>query len=168
MSINLEEQISFIDDLLKLPHEQLRKTTFVFDPSSSDIVTKESLIEYLREKRFDYLLPDSLLTDGQKAMLIVSCNSCILLPGFNPQSVLYPALYTKIHIYKYHDISKSKFLDSHDIFIDTFENFENRLTFNDDSRNLTDEFLEKNQSEITKLFHPKNCLKNYLEVLKIL
>lgn len=161
-------QISFISELLKLPYEQLKWTTFIFDPTSSTLIDKENLVEYLSDKRFDYLLPDSLLTDRQKAMLLKISQNSIILPSSEDYNTLHPSLYTKSHIYLYGVKDKKPFYKKNDIYVDTFENFVNSLTFNPDSHNLMDELLNKNQENVTKLFHPDITLKNYLEILKVL
>ncbi len=172
LGIDLELQKSFLDDILKLSVDKLRKSTFILDTSSSSIVDKELLFEYLTDKDFDYLLSDSLLSDRQKAMLILLSNSTIILSTKDPYNSLYPSLYVKNHIYRYIESSFNSSVDKifvdHDIFIDSFENFENTLTYNSDSHHLFEEMLNKNQEEIKKLFHPKLCLKNYLNILEIL
>jgi hypothetical protein len=161
-------QISFISQLLKLPYEQLKRTTFIFDPTSSTLIDKENLVEFLSDKRFDYLLPDSLLTDMQKAMLLKISQNSIILPSSDDYNTLYPSMYTKSHIYLYGVKRDKNYYKNNDIFVDTFENFENSLTFNPDSHNLIGELLNKNQESVTKMFHPDVTLKNYLEILKIL
>lgn len=158
----------FIEDLLRLPHQQLKQTTFIFDPGASTLIDKEILIEYLGDKRFDYLLPDSLLNDKQKAMLFKISQSTILLPGSSDYNTLQPSLYVKNHIYRYGDTQPQEKYQKLDIFIDSYENFENALTFNKDSFHLVDELTQKNRETITKLYHPKICLENYLKILEIL
>lgn len=161
-------QKTFIDDLLKLPNQQLRETTFIFDPASSSIVDKEMLIEHLEDKRFDYLLPDSLLNDTQRAMLFKISQSTIVLSGSSEYRTLQPSLYVKNHLYRYGKAARDSKYQKLDIFIDSYENFENALTFNDASHHLIEELTQKNREIITKLYHPEICLENYLKVLEIL
>ncbi len=161
-------QKTFIDDILKLPLQQLTQTTFIFDPEASSLVDKEMLIEYLEDKRFDYLLPDSLLSDKQKAMLFKISKSTIFLPGAGEYNTIQPSLYLKNHLYRYGSNETDPKYKKLELFIDSYENFENAITFNDDSHHLIDELTQKNREIITKLYHPQICLENYLKVLEIL
>jgi hypothetical protein len=165
---DITQQKAFIDNLLKLPNKQLRETTFIFDPASSSIVDKEMLIEHLEDKRFDYLMPDSLLTEQQRAMLFKISQSTIVLPNSSEYKTLQPSFYIKNHIYQYGTTSNKSKYEKLDIFIDSYENFENAITFNDDSLHLINELTQKNRDIITKLYHPEICLKNYMKVLEIL
>lgn len=164
---NLNMQIDFIDNLLKLPYKQLKSTTFIFDSKSSSLVDKERLLEYLEDKNFDFLLPDSLLSNEQKAILLIISKKCITLPASNDYDTLYPALYCKSHVYFYEDEVNCIFFKQRDIFIDIFENFENSLTFNSDSYHLVDELLKKNREVVTNMYHPDFSLKNYLGILEV-
>ncbi len=161
-------QKAFIDDILKLPNQQLIQTTFIFDPEASTLVDKEMLMEYLEDKRFDFLLPDTLLSDSQKAMLLQLSQSTIFLPGSSEHHTLHPSLYLKNHVYRYGSKKRDPKYQKLDIFIDSYDNFENALTFNEDSHSLVDELTQKNREVITTLYHPQICLDNYLKVLEIL
>ncbi len=165
---SLDMQFAFIDDLLKLPASLLRENTFIFDPSDSSLVDKERLIEYLNDKKFDFLLPDSQLTDEQKAVLLAISKNSIILPNPKNSNTLYSSLYIKNHLYFYGNIPDEEFYKEHNIFIDSYENFENSLTFNQDSKQLMAELLNTNKEAIKKLFHPEVNTQNYLEILKIL
>jgi len=165
---DISMQKTFIDDILKLPTTLLKYTTFIFDSASSSLVDKERLIEHLEDKEFDYLLPDSLLSEEQKAMLFKISQSTIILPGSSERDTLQPLLYMKNHVYRYGDVAKDAKYKKLDIFIDSYENFENALTFNKDSLHLVNELTQKNREIITKLYHPEICLENYLKVLEIL
>ncbi len=165
---SLDMQISFIDELLKLPASLLRENTFIFDPSDSSLVDKERLIEYLGDKKFDFLLPDSQLTDEQRAVLLAISKNSIILPNPKNLDTLHSSLYIKNHPYFYGNTPDEEFYKEHNIFIDSYENFENSQTFNRDSKQLMDELLNTNQEAIKKLFHPEVNTQNYLEILKIL
>lgn len=167
LGANITLQKTFIETLLSLPTEQLRSTTFIFDPVSSTLIDKEQLVEFLKDKRFDYLMPDALLTDEQKAMLIAISQSTIILPNSPHSNALIPSLYAKNHLYSYEKDAQMDFYKKEDIFIDSFDNFVHMLTYNNGSVQLMDELLTKNKHNITKLFHPKETLGNYLEVLKV-
>ncbi|MCH9812702.1 MAG: hypothetical protein K0U47_02030 [Epsilonproteobacteria bacterium] len=162
---DISMQKRFIKDLLKLSAKQLRETTFIFDPVSSTLIDKEMLIEFLEDKQFDYLLPESLLSDEQKAMLLTLSQSSMILPGSGDYSILYPSLYVKNHVYCYERSQKEKKME---LFIDDYENFENATTFNEGSHHLVDELTQKNREIMTTLYHPTLCLENYLKVLKVL
>lgn len=168
LGTNSTMQKTFIDDIIKLSNQQLIQTTFIFDPEDSTMVNKEMLIEYLEDKRFDFLLPDALLSNTQKAMLIHISQSTIFLPRSCEYNTLHPSLYLKNHIYRYGSQERDPKYQKLDIFIDSYDNFENNLTFNEDSHNLMDELTQKNREVITKLYHPQICLENYLKVLEIL
>jgi len=168
LGTHFEIQKKFIDDILKLPRQQLKQTTFIFDPEASTMIDKEMLIEYLEDKRFDFLLPDTLLTDLQKAMLFKLSHSTIILPGTDDYLILDPSLYLKNHVYRYESSERDPKYQKLDIFIDSYDNFENNLTFNEDSHHLIDELTQKNREIITTLYHPQICLENYLKVLEIL
>ncbi len=164
---NLNMQVNFIDNLLKLPYKQLKGITFIFDSKASSLVDKERLMEHLEDKNFDFLLPDSLLTDEQKAILLKISKTCITLPTSFKSETLYPALYCKSHIYFYEDEVESVFFKQKGIFVDIFENFENSLTFNSDSWELVYELLKKNREVVKARYHPNVSLKNYLKILEV-
>ncbi len=168
LGTNFDQQIKLINGILKLSKQQIKTTTFIFDSGASTLVDKERLIEYIDSKSIDFLVPDSLLKDKQKAMLLKISKSCIVLPESDEYNTLYPALYTKNHIYYYGNKKDNKLINEHNIFIDTFENFENMQSFNNDSYLLISELLEKNKITIKKLLHPKVVIDKYLEILKIL
>lgn len=161
-------QRRFIDDILKLPYELLKQTTFIFDPEASTMIDKEMLIEYLEDKEFDFLLPDTLLSDVQKAMLFEISHSTIILPGSDDYHTLDPSLYLKNHVYRYESNQRDPKYQKLDVFIDSYDNFENSLTFNTDSHHLADELTQKNREIYTTLYHPQICLENYLKILEIL
>ena len=160
---DIQTQINFINDLERLPKDLLKKSTFLFDLSYSSLVDKEQLIEYLQEKSFDFLMPDSLLSDEYKAMFFTISQMSIVLPTSIPYNTLYPSLYSKSHVYSYGECIKKD-----DIFVDTFENFASSLTRNTHSNELTNELKEKNREIMTKTYHPDVSLENYMEILKIL
>ncbi len=164
--INIQKE--FIDDVLDLPTSLLQKTTFIFNPVSTDIIDKEMLVEYLVDKKFDYLMPDSLLTDKQKAMLLILSNGTIILNGYSEYSSLKPSFYVENHVYRYGTKNKNPKYEKLQLFIDNFDNFENTITFNQDSVNLINELTHKNKEIITKLYHPNNTLENYLKIMDIL
>ncbi len=164
---NLNMQIDFVDNLLKLPYKQLKSATFIFDSKSSSLVDKERLLEHLEDKNFDFLLPDSLLSNEQKAILLVISKRCITLPSSSGYDTLYPALYCKSHTYFYDNELMSISFKKRDIFVDIFENFENSLTFNSDSYHLVDELLQKNREVVSNKYHPDASLKNYLRILEV-
>ena len=165
---DINTQKNFIEDILKLPQSLLQKTTFIFNPVSTNIIDKEMLIEYLVDKEFDYLMPDSLLTNEQKAMLLLLADGTIILNGYSEYSSLKPSFYVKNHIYRYGTKNKNPKYEKLKLFIDNFENFENTLTFNEDSVKLINELTEKNREIITKLYHPNITLENYLKIMEIL
>jgi hypothetical protein len=161
-------QKDFIDDILNLSNEQLKNSTFIFDPAASTLIDKEMLIEYLADKSFDYLLPDSLLTDKQKAMLFKISQSTIFLPGSEDYNTIQPSLYVKNHLYRYGEQELNPKYKKVDIFIDIYENFENVQTANTESYQLVDELTQKNRETITRLYHPQISLESYLKILDIL
>ncbi len=164
---NLNMQVNFIDDLLKLSYKQLKSATFIFDCKFSSLVDKERLMEHLEGKNFDYLLPDSHLTDEQKAILLMISQMSITLPTSKIYDTLYPSLYCKNHTYFYENEVESVFFKDKGIFIDIFDNFSNTLTFNQDSYNLVYELLKKNREVMTNRYHPDVSLKNYLKILEV-
>jgi hypothetical protein len=161
-------QKDFIDSICDLSKNLLKTITFVFDPAASTLIDKEILIENLQEKEFNYLLPDSLLTDRQKSILFKISDSTIFLPGGGDYSTLHPSLYVKNHLFRFgSDIVNTKYKKI-DIFIDTYLNFESSLTASSDSHHIIDELTQKNHDVINSMYHPKICLDNYLKILEIL
>jgi predicted choloylglycine hydrolase len=71
------------------------------------------------------------------------------------------------HIY-YFEEEENEFIKENNLYIDTFENFENSQSTTQGNNSLVSELLKKNSDIINKLYHPKNNEAIYLEILKIL
>jgi len=163
MSGTLQKQLRFIDDLLSLPIERLRQSTFIFHLNAHSLEERNTLKAHLEEQNFDYLLIESLITPKQSALLYKIADKSIILSADENNPALALSLYSKNHTYLYGDIEIDDIYKQESLFIDTFENF--RIGEEDENLIIND-LLQSNQQKIDALFKPEESINKYIEVLK--
>ncbi len=162
MSGTLQRQLSFIDDLLALPIERLRQSTFIFHLNAHNLEERNKLKAHLEKQNFDYLLIESLITPKQSALLYKIADKSIILSAAEDNHALALSLYSQNHTYLYGDFPVDEVYKQESLFIDTFENFKQE----EDENILINELLQDNQKKIFTLFNPDESINRYIEVLK--
>ena len=159
MSGTLQTQLRFIDDLLTLPIERLRQSTFIFHLNAHALEERKALKNHLIEKNFDYLLIEALLTAKQSALLYKIADKSLIL---SDSSALIASLYSKNHTYLYGDIMIDDIYKQEELFIDSFSHFKEQP----EQDSITNDLLEMNKQKIAMLFSPQESINRYIEVLK--
>jgi len=162
MSGTLRKQIRFIDDLLSLPIERLRQSTFIFHLNAHDLQERTRIKAHMEEKNFDYILIESLITPKQSALLYKLADKSIILSSSEQNPALALSLYSKNHTYLYGDISIDAIFKEESLFIDTFENFKSKK----EEDSIINDLLESNKKKIHTFFSPQESINRYIEVLK--
>jgi hypothetical protein len=163
MSGTLIRQLTFIDDLLKLPKNRLRESTFIFHLNRHNLEERKRIKAHLEEKNFDYLLIETLITPKQSALLYKIADKSIILSESETNQTLALSLYAKNHTYLYQDTPIDKLYHDRDLFIDTFENFKKD---NQTNHSIINDLLVKNREIIYELFNSKASIIRYIEVIK--
>ncbi len=160
MSGTLQTQMHFIDDLLTLPVERLRQSTFIFHLNAHSLEERKALKAHLEEKNFDYLLIEALITPKQSALLYKIADKSLIL-SHSPALAL--SLYSKNHTYLYGDIMIDDIYKKESLFIDTFTNFKSKK---EEDNVIINDLLEANKQKIQMIFSPDESINRYIEVLK--
>ncbi len=160
MSGALQKQMHFIDDLLTLPIQRLRQSTFIFHLNAHSLEERKILKAHLEEKNFDYLLIESLITPKQSALLYKIADKSLILSD-SPALAL--SLYSKNHTYLYGNIMIDDIYEQAALFIDTFTNF---VSKSEKENVIISDLLGSNKQKIHMLFSPDESINRYIEVLK--
>lgn len=163
MSGTVQNQLAFIDDLLSLPIERLRQSTFIFHLNAHSLDERNALKAHLEEKNFDYLLIESLITPKQSALLYKIADKSIILSSNQNNHSLVLSLYSQNHTYLYGNILLEDVYKEESIFVDTFENFRQKQ---EEENVIINDLLKSNQKKIHGLFSPDESINRYIEVLK--
>ncbi len=158
----LAKQLAFIEELLTLPQERLRQSTFIFYLNAHNLQERKAVKALLEEKNFDYLLIEVLITAKQHALLYKIADKSIILSAQN-NSGLPASCYAQNHTYLYHDTFIDPIYKEKDIFIDTFENFKNHAG---EENSIIADLCKANQAKVAALFSPSATINQYIEVLK--
>jgi len=160
MSGTLQTQMTFIDDLLTLPIQRLRQSTFIFHLNAHTFQERKALKAHFEEKNFDYLLIESLITPRQSALLYKIADKSIIL---SDSTALISSLYSKNHTYLYGDIMIDDIYEKQSLFIDTFTNFKNKK---EQENIIINDLLKDNKQKVQMLFSSDESINKYIEVLK--
>ncbi len=160
MSGALRTQMRFIDDLLTLPIQRLRQSTFIFHLNAHTLDERKALKAHLEEKNFDYLLIEALITPKQSALLYKIADKSLIL---SDSSSLVLSLYSKNHTYLYGDIMIDDIYQKESLFIDTFDHFTSKK---EEDNVIINDLLEDNKQKIQMIFSPDESINRYIEVLK--
>jgi len=163
MSGSIHTQITFINDLLSLPEEKLRQSTFIFHLNRHNLEERTTIKNHLEAQNFDYLLIETLITPAQNALLYKISDKSIILSVTEDNPALILSLYAKNHTYLYTDIFLDERYQNASLFIDTFSNFKE---YEEQENPIINDLLQANQQKIAALFDQEVCINQYIEVLK--
>jgi hypothetical protein len=163
MSGTLQTQLHFIDNLLQLPMERLRQSTFIFHLNAHSLDERTRIKAHMQEKNFDYLLIETLITPKQSALLYKIADKSIILSDSKKTYALALSLYAKNHTYLYGDIMIDPIYHDKEFFIDTFANFQNHQ---EDENLIIKDLLQSNHDKIALYFSPQESINRYIEVIK--
>ncbi len=163
MSGTLQTQLQFIDDLLQLPTERLRQSTFIFHLNAHSLDERTKIKAHMQDKNFDYLLIETLITPKQSALLYKIADKSIILSDSKQTDALPLSLYAKNHTYLYGDIMIDPLYHDKEFFLDTFTNFRNE---NADENLIINDMIKSNHDKIALYFSPEESINRYIEVIK--
>ena len=163
LSGSLQTQMDFIDDILTLPIERLRQSTFIFHLNQHNLEERQALKKHFAEKNFDYLLIDTLITQRQRALLYKIADKSIILSTDKENQSLPLSLYAKNHTYLYGDIMIDTSYKETDVFLSSFEDFKNQ---SDEENPIISDLIQANQAKIYTLFNPDEIIGQYIEMIK--
>ncbi len=162
---SIQDQKELIEEIAELPKERLKQHTFIFTLLSHGAEERKDIKAFLGNKKFDFLLLDSMLTPAQRAMLLKISNSAIVLSTNPKHDTLQAVLYAKNLTYIYRVDALEAVYAHNDIFIERFSHFIDP-TQSSYKIELVDDILEQNSKKIYEIFAPQNAITNYIEAIK--
>ncbi len=162
---SIQNQKELIEEIVNLQKERLKQHTFIFTLLSHSVDERKDIKEFLSNKKFDFLLLDSMLTPPQRAMLLKVSNSAIVLSTDPKYDTLQAVLYAKNLTYLYRVDALEPVYAHNDIFIERFSHFidPSQSSYKIE---LIDDMLEQNAKKVYEIFAPQNAITNYIEAIK--
>jgi len=164
LNTSIDRQFSIIDELASIDIEKLKNMTFVFHLNSHDLDQRKSIKEKLKDKDFDFLLIEAMMSDKQKALIFKLSNKSIISSNDGIIKSLELSLYSKNHIYLYRETKIDPIYKERNFFIKNFDDFINEEINKKDSIEI--DMLKRNREKIFEIFDPENSIQQCIKVIK--